>query len=97
MKVTVARIYCTEAKHVHEKLFRRLHDQEKVRGVTMIRAISGFGASGQIHSSHLIDLSMDMPVIIEFFDEPERVEQILSDLKDLLKAGRVLTFSARSR
>jgi len=97
MKVTVARIYCTEAKHVHEKLFRRLHDQEKVRGVTMIRAISGFGASGQIYSSHLIDLSMDLPVIIEFFDKPERVEKILADLEDLLKPGRVLTFSARSR
>lgn len=94
MKVTVARIYCTEGHHVHEAIFRRLHDDEKVRGVTMLRAVSGFGQSGQVHAASLIDLSLDQPIIIEFFDEPARIRRILDDLDDCIKTGHVLTFTA---
>ena len=69
MKVRVARIYITEAEHVHAKVFERLHDEHKVMGVTIFRGISGFGRSGKMHSSTLLDLAFDLPVVIEFFDE----------------------------
>lgn len=94
MKVTVARIYVTEGEHVHAKLFKRLHDEEKVRGVTMFRGISGFGKSGNVHSSVLLDMSMDLPVVIEFCDTPEKVKQTLENLRDLVAREHVLTFGA---
>lgn len=95
MKVTVARIYLTEGSKKHQKIFQRLHDEHQVKGVTMYRAISGFGASGDIHSSSLLDMSLDLPLIIEFFDAEEKVEAALESIEDLVPAGHVVTFEAQ--
>ena len=94
MKVTVARIYVTEGKHIHEKIFERLHDEHKVQGVTVYRAVTGFGKSGITHSSSLLDVSFDLPVVIEFFDTAERVSSALESISDLISPGHVLTFAA---
>ncbi|MDH5710864.1 MAG: DUF190 domain-containing protein [Gammaproteobacteria bacterium] len=96
MNITVARIYVTEGQRVHEKIFERLHDEHKIKGVTMFRGIAGFGESGETHSSSLLDMSFDMPVIVEFFDEEARVRAALDSLSDLTTSCRVITFSAES-
>ncbi len=79
---------------MHAKIFKRLHDEEKVRGVTMFRGISGFGKSGMVHSSTLLDMSLDMPVVIEFFDSTEKIEQTLQHLRDMVRPEHVITFAA---
>jgi PII-like signaling protein len=94
MKVTVARIYVTEGEHVHEKIFRRLHDEHKVMGVTVFRGVSGFGKSGKTHSSTLLDVSFDLPVVVEFFDDAENVKTALDSVSELIAPGHVLTFTA---
>ncbi|MFV9614731.1 MAG: DUF190 domain-containing protein [Gammaproteobacteria bacterium] len=94
MKVTVARIYVTEGQHVYEKIFQRLHDEHKVNGVTVFRGVSGFGRSGETHSSVLLDVSFDLPVVIEFFDEDEKVKAVIQSLKDLIPKCHIITFDA---
>ena len=94
-EVSVVRIYLTEGEHLLKTLLKRLHDEEQVRGVTVFRGISGFGKSGKMHASTLLDLSLDLPLVIEFFDLPERVERILDDLRDLIEPGHAITWSAR--
>ena len=94
MNVTVARIYVTEGKHIHERIFERLHDEHKITGVTVYRGITGFGKSGQTHSSTLLDVSFDLPVVVEFFDTPEKVKTALASISDLIPPGHVLTFNA---
>ena len=94
MKVLVARIYVTEGKHVHEKIFKRLHDEHKVQGVTVYRGITGFGKSGDTHSSTLLDVSFDLPVVVEFFDSEDKVNTALTAIADLVSPGHVLTFPA---
>ena len=94
-EVTVVRIYLTEGEHLFQRLMRLLHDEEKVRGVTAFRGIAGFGESGRIHSSTLLDISLDLPLVLEFFDEPGKVERVLEDLRALLPPGRILSWSAR--
>lgn len=93
--VTMVRIYLTEGEHLMKQLLSRLHDEEKVRGVTVFRGISGFGKSGKMHSSDLIDLGLDLPLVIEFFDEPEKVRRILSHLNDVLQPGHVISWPAQ--
>lgn len=93
--VTMVRIYLTEGEALAKTLLARLHDEEKVRGVTVFRGIAGFGRSGVMHSSRLLDLSMDLPMVIEFFDEPAKVERILAHLKSQLPAGHVVTWAAQ--
>ena len=81
LDITFVRIYLTEGEGRMESLLKRLHDEEKVQGVTVFRGISGFGSSGRLHSSSLLDMSLDLPLVIEFFDVPEKVGQILEHLR----------------
>ena len=71
-----------------------LHDQEQVAGVTAFRGITGFGKTGKIHSSTLIDMSLDLPIVLEFFDEPEKVATVLKQLNSLIKPGHIVSWPA---
>lgn len=93
--VTVVRIYLTEGETLMKLLLAKLHDEEKVRGVTVFRGVSGFGRSGVVHSSTLLDFSLDLPVVIEFFDAPDKVRRVLGHLKNQLPAGHVLSWPAQ--
>lgn len=93
-EITMVRIYLTEAGELQKTLLAKLHDEEKVRGVTVFRGVSGFGRSGKVHSSTLLDLSLDLPVVIEFFDTPEKVKRILTHLRKILPPGHVVSWSA---
>jgi len=92
--VTFVRVYLTEADKSLEPLLKRLHDEEKVRGVTVFRAVSGFGGSGRLHTSSLVDLSLDLPVTVEFFDTPDKVERILEHLASLIGEGHIVRWQA---
>ena len=93
--VTFIRIYLTEADKTLEPLLKKLHDQEKVRGVTVFRAMSGFGGSGVIHTASLVDLSLDLPLTVEFFDSPDKVNCILEHLSGLLEGGHIVRWQAQ--
>lgn len=90
----MVRIYCTEGEGKLKELMSRLHDEYKVSGVTVFRGVTGFGASGKMHSSSLLDLSLDLPQVIEFFDEQDKVAEILADLADSFKPGHVVSWQA---
>lgn len=94
IKVTMVRLYLTEAEGRLQELMVKLHDEEKVRGVTVFRGISGFGKSGKVHSSTLLDLSMDLPMVVEFFDTPEKIAAILSHLGESFEPGHIVSWSA---
>jgi PII-like signaling protein len=93
-EVTMVHIYLTEGDKLLNKLMQQLHDNEKVCGVTVFRGITGFGKQGHIHSSGLIDVSFDLPLVIEFFDSAEKVSKIIEDLKDLLEPGHIVSWPA---
>lgn len=93
--VTMVRIYITEGEGLMKRLLAKLHDEERVRGVTVFRGIAGFGRSGVMHSSRLLDLSLDLPIVVEFFDEPRKTESILSHLRDLIPPGHIVSWPAQ--
>lgn len=92
--VRVVRIYSHEAKGGYREIFRYLHDEARVQGVTVFRGISGFGRSGKVHSATLLDMSLDLPVVIEFFDSPDKVAGILEYLNQRVEPGHILTWPA---
>jgi len=93
--VTMVRVYLTEEKAHLRQLLTRLHDQEQVRGVTVFRGISGFGKSGTLHSSSLLDMSLNLPVVVEFFDRPEKVQTILEHLSAFIEPGHIVSWPAQ--
>ena len=76
-----------------EHLLKRLHDEEQVQGVTVFRGISGFGKSGKLHSSSLLDMSLDLPLVIEFFDVPEKVDSILEHIRQDIEPGHIVSWA----
>lgn len=93
LDVIMVRIYLIESDI--GDLLSRLHDKEKVRGVTAFRGIAGFGKSGKMHSSALLDLSLELPVVVEFFDTPERVREILAHIKTDFEPGHIVQWPAQ--
>lgn len=97
--ITLVRIYLTESDDKGEggmsALLRRLQDEEQVSGVSVFRAIDGFGASGHRHGSGLVDLSLDLPLVIEFFDRPDKAGRIMEDLSAVVPVGHMVSWSAR--
>ncbi len=93
-EVLVVRLYLNEGKAQLEKLLKTLHDQEKVKGVSVFRGIAGFGDSGEIHTSKFIDLGMELPLVVEFFDSPGKVTSIIEHIDKTIKPGHMLSWSA---
>ena len=93
-EVTVVRIYLTEGETQLNSLVKRLRDWEKLRGVTVFRGIAGFGDSGAIHGMQLADLSLNMPIVIEFFDSTEKINEILEHLENFVPPGHLVKWKA---
>ena len=93
--VTMVRIYLHEAQDIMKELLEYLHDESKVHGVTVFRGITGFGSTGEYHSSTLMDMSLDLPVVVEFYDEPDKIKAILEHLNTKIKPGHIAYWSAR--
>ncbi len=93
-EVTIVRIYLSEKNSQLGNLIKRLHDWEKVRGVTVFRGISGYGENGALHTSSFTDLSLDLPLVVEFFDEPDKIENILEHLDNTIKPRHMVKWSA---
>jgi hypothetical protein len=94
-EVTVVRVYINEGSGKLKSLMKYLHDESKVHGVTVFRGITGFGKSGRYHSSTLIDMSLDLPLVIEFFEAPERAERVIEQLSSELEPGHIVFWNAR--
>lgn len=94
-EVTMVRVYLTEGDHQLRKLLDFLQREEHVRGVTAFRGIAGFGPSGKLHEASLLDISLDLPLVVEFFDAPERAEKIKRDLHQWVGPGHIVSWSAQ--
>ena len=58
-------------------------------GATVYRAFEGFGASTRIRSANLLDLSTDLPVVIEIIDGKEYIDRFLPVLDDMVLKGLI--------
>lgn len=92
--VTVARIYLREGEHLLARVIKYLHDEHKVSGVTVLRGIAGFGPDGEMHLASLVDLSLDLPLIVEFYDRPERVAAAIDGLEARMGSLHVVSWPA---
>jgi len=93
-EVTIVRIYLTEGETQLNSLVKRLRDWEKLRGVTVFRGIAGFGHTGVMHGMQLADLSLNMPIVIEFFDTPDKINEILTHLELVVPIGHLVKWTA---
>jgi PII-like signaling protein len=75
-----------DGKPLYEWIVRKAKEQG-LAGATVIRAIEGFGAHSRIHTAKIIDLSTDLPIIIEIVDELQKIEDFLSIVDSVIDEG----------
>jgi uncharacterized protein len=61
----------------------------KLAGATVFKGIMGFGADSLIHTSKILRLSEDMPVIIEIIDTEDNINKIIPFLDETIEGGLV--------
>jgi PII-like signaling protein len=66
---------------------RELH----LGGATVLRGHTGFGHSSRIHTSKILRLSEDLPVVVEIIDSQEKIEMFLPILDGMMSSGLVTT------
>ena len=87
------RIFVGESDKLHGKpLYEVIVENARKRGMagaTVVRGFLGFGANSRIHTSKVLRLSEDLPVVIEIVDNEERIEAFLPELDHLVGEGLV--------
>ena len=91
----LVRIFLGESDRFHHTplpraLLERLR-REGFAGATVIHGVAGFGASSVIHTASLIELSTDLPVLIEVVEDESHVEKLLPILDDMISGGALVT------
>ncbi|MDY6903172.1 MAG: DUF190 domain-containing protein [Thermodesulfobacteriota bacterium] len=77
-----------EDKHLYEWIVLKAKEQG-LAGATVLRGMMGFGANSRIHTSRILRLSEDLPVIIEIVDTEENLREFLSSVDTVIKEGLV--------
>jgi PII-like signaling protein len=73
-------------KPLYQAIVERVRE-EGLAGATVIRGIEGFGADSRMHTSRILRLSEDLPVLIEIVDTPERIDAIVPILDEMVSEG----------
>jgi PII-like signaling protein len=87
------RIYIGESDHWRRRsLYHAIVEKAKeldMAGATVFRGIVGYGASSRIHTASIVDLSSDLPILIELIDSEEYIAKLLPFLDEMLEEGMV--------
>ena len=58
-------------------------------GVTVLRGVAGFGAHSVYHTDKLLELSSDLPIILEVVETRERIDALMPEIDAMMNGGMV--------
>jgi PII-like signaling protein len=90
-EAALLRIFIGESDHWHGKPLHIAIVEEARRqglaGATVLRGVEGFGARSVIHTTRLLELSTDLPIVIEIVDSEDRLTAFLETAKEMVEQG----------
>jgi len=63
--------------------------EKGMAGATVLRGCLGFGANSRIHTSKILRLSEDLPLVVEIVDTTDTIESFVSELDEMIQEGLV--------
>ena len=94
LRIFIGEAYRHDGRPLHEAIMlkaRELH----LAGATVLRGAMGFGKSSRIHTSKILRLSVDLPLVIEIVDSEEKINAFLPVLETMMGSGLVTLEKAR--
>ena len=96
VRIFVGELDKYKGKPLYEALV--LTAREKgIAGATVVRGILSYGASSRIHAAKLLDLSADLPIIVEIVDTDKKIDEFVSIANQMIeqaKCGALITIEA---
>jgi PII-like signaling protein len=87
------RIFIGEQDRFHHRpLYEalvELFQKEGFAGATVQRCLSGFGAHSVYHTQHLLDISSNLPMIVEVVDSQEKIDAIMPRIDEMMAGGMI--------
>ncbi len=74
---------------LYTEIVHRAH-ASGLAGATVMKGVESFGASSRIHTTRLLSLSEDLPMVILIVDAEERIRAFLPELEELVGEGLVM-------
>lgn len=99
LEATLLRIFIGESdrwegRPLYEAIVLKAREQH-LAGATVLRGPMGFGKSSRLHTVKILQLSMDLPLVIEIVDSPAKIEAFLPQLDGMLRGGLVTLENVR--
>lgn len=92
-EAALLRIYIGESdRWQHKPLYEAivLAAREKhLAGATVLRGQMGFGRSSRVHTTKILELSTDLPLVIDIVDSEEKINAFLPLLDKMIGGGLV--------
>lgn len=77
-----------EGQLLYEAIVRKAR-AEGLAGATVLRGLEGFGAHSRVHTAKILRLSEDLPIVVEIVDQPERIQEFLPVLDEMVGEGMI--------
>ncbi|AMQ17980.1 hypothetical protein, conserved, DUF190 family [Thermococcus kodakarensis KOD1] len=77
-----------EGKPLYKAIVEKLREMG-MAGATVYRGIYGFGKKSRVHSSDVMRLSTDLPVVVEVVDRGHKIEKAICEIKPMIKDGMI--------
>ena len=91
-KVRIVRVYTDDSKGHVSDILEQLHKRGDVIGTTIFRGIAGFGGHGHIHQTKLLDLSSNLPIVIEFYHKSEQSEELINFIHQEIEKAHIISW-----
>ncbi len=75
-------------KPLYEAIVRKARELG-LAGATVLRGVEGFGANSVVHKASLLEMSTDLPIVIEIVDSREKMQLLLPHLETMVQEGLV--------
>ena len=99
LECMLIRIFLGEAdEYQHRPLYKAIVHRAReigLAGATVLRGRMGYGRSGRLHNATILQLSFDLPMILEIVDTREKIETFLPELRRMMRAGLITTERAQ--
>jgi PII-like signaling protein len=90
---TLLRIFLgQDDRHEHQPLYEAIvmkTREHHLAGATVLRGPMGYGHSSRIHTTKVLRLSEDLPVVVEIVDSEAKIAAFLPILEAMMDAGLV--------
>lgn len=77
-----------QGKPLHETIVQKVRELG-LAGATVLRGSQGFGARSVIHRAGLLEMSTDLPIVIEIVDSEEKIKTLLPHLETMVQEGMI--------